>query len=1044
MSLNNSTNDRFDSNSQRTKNRRGDLQRVELTTKIEPAPHRANQTLRTIVPSLLVALGGAGGQVLSRLKKYLEDQGTDSYTRCVVIDTDENAQAGAEGCPSFSDEEFVWVKTQRVQNIVQNPKSHRVIIERLGLNSADKLAFHERLINEGIEQAGQVRPFGSMAFESNYTAVQSALRNGISFLNGAHSDLEKQLESDNRVVIRRHMTVYVLFSNAGGTGSSMAIETMAMLREMTKQLSVEIVGVMVMPSAFDSVMAGRPEQEVRIRANAFATMQELNAFREGIGASYGVKLGPDERNGLVVPAGLFNQLFVVGRYMADGRDLRTPEAVIDTAALSLAAEIGTEIGDRIEADDANQATLRSLTPDPMTGKARDLSTFSATALALPAERIARSCSARSAYEFVRARALGKETDPGSMDQYVETWIAQPLAGEPVELKAASLATLLRRSVVPNPNVLTRGLYQVVSGTQRVHYKDSVFPQHFNRLTQNFKETLLPGFEAKLSDYSSDLIDDLTSALDTQVEKLTRDAGWRATESFCRSLIQLFESTTEVLATESDADSERAKASFMRAKEFLTPMLTFFGSFGTSRKKQNLVAEHLQTAMVAALDGEAKLLAQRVLHALSGQVGKHLRVAEDAIEGASRCLSQAQAAYDDARAGRRVTTNSEAEIDVSTPATDQELFNAYRLDNATILERLSASLGASPSQALRMVATDPAIFASLMEKLRFHFLDRFEGVSVVDVLADQLADPQTEQKAQARIRSAVQGCQPLWRAESGQVGVEFADTMIVGLPESSVSIKRERVADALMEAATHRIHPNGQYNGSATQVTSGDVHRIYVIRRTHGGCLHYLPEVIECQSAFDQWTRTGGHPVHIFNSDTVLRMPAIIPNSDMAEGEMAFSLALAYGWIANRGPHWYWNLATGDVDSGRLVSRLISHWDGVAFHGQRLAIKDGALATFVGTGRLAYEGRDDMVPADKLGQGMDNAVRTFCRNEKMTGLVSATFDDMRAAAGDVRVADELEGYIVSLKSRIRSSDQNFELTMRMIGVLSHQLTELRRN
>jgi hypothetical protein len=1023
--------------------RRRKQPRGEFADAYEEAPHRANLTLRTIVPTLVVALGGAGGQMASWVKKHLENQGTDSYARFVAIDTDESAQAGADGCPSFSDEEFVHVNTSRVGNIIQNPKLHRTIVDRAGLDEGEKLAFHQRLLNEGIEQAGQVRSFGNMAMLSNFAMVQSALRSAIAHLNGTYSDLEKQLQSENRVLVRRHMTVYVLFSNAGGTGSSMATETMALLRKLTAQLSVEIVGVMVMPSAFDSVMTGRPDQELRIRANALATMQELNAFREGFGTSHGIKLGPDERNEMTVPAGLFNQLFAVGRYMADGRDLRTQDAVIHSAALNLAAEIGTEIADRIEADDANQATLRGLTPDPMSGKSRYLSTFGATALALPVERMARSAAASSVDEFLRERVLGRESSAAVFDRCAETWVAQPLEGEPLELKAASLAGLLRRHVLPNPAVLTRGLYRVVSGTQRVHFRNSQFTQHFGQLRQHFQESLLPGYELRLTEYTNELIGELITAFAKHVSKLGRDLGWRTAEGFCQSLDGVFAKASEVLTLESDRDYELAKASFSKAQESVTTISSFWRSLGTSRKRQSFGAERLQTAMVAAVEGVAKLQAQRVFNALRGEIATHRKGAERVVQGAERCLNLAQAAYDDARAGRRLTTNSQAEIDVSTPATDRELFQKHRPDNAAILDRFSAFLKMPPSKALTSLVTDPAVFEALLENLRSHFLDRFASVSVVDVLAEQLADPATEQNAMARIRQAVLGCQPLWRAESGQIGVEFADTMIIGIPESSVTVKRDRVAKALMDAATHRIHPNGQYNGSASQVTSGDAHRIYVIRRTHGACLHYLPEVKECQSAVDQWNRSGGHPVHIFNTGIVANMPGIIPNSDVDDGELAFALGLAYGWIANRGPHWYWNLAVDSGNNGRLVSRLKSHWDGVAFQNQRLALQKGALETFVGTGRLTYEERDDMVSSDKLGQGMDKALQAVCNNGEMIELIIDSVDEMRAAAGDVPVAAELEAYVGVVKKRTRSSDQNYDLIMGMVGMLLQQLTSWRR-
>ena len=353
-------------------------------------------------------------------------------------------QSGAAGCPSFADHEFVHVKTGRVRNVIENPTAHKLIVERTGIDDPDQAAFHERLIHEGTAQAGQVRSFGYLALLSDFTSVKTALKNAISSLNGVYSSLEKQLGSNNRILVRRRMTIFVVFSNAGGTASSMALAVMAILRALTKGMPVEIVAVMIMPSTFDSVMDGKPEQAVRIGATAFATMLELDAARDGFFNRQQILIGPDDRNETSVPAGLFNQLFVAGRYLADGRDLQTPEAVYDAVALHLAAVIGTEISDRVEAEDANQATLRGLTPDPMTGRSRYVSAMAAQALALPVGRIAKHCASRQLIDFINQAVVGDSIAQDSIDAQRDGWMSQPLANDPVAIDARELPAVAGR------------------------------------------------------------------------------------------------------------------------------------------------------------------------------------------------------------------------------------------------------------------------------------------------------------------------------------------------------------------------------------------------------------------------------------------------------------------------------------------------------------------------------------------------------------------------------------------------------------------------
>ncbi len=995
--------------------------------------------IRTVQPALVIALGGSAGNVASRLKGHLANQETDNFAAIRVFDTDETARAGADGCPGFTDGEFVHLRTGRVKNIIQHPKSHEFISQRTGMTESGRAAFHEQLLNEGVEQAGQVRSYGHASFEADFQNAKSAIQSGLSFLKGAHSELVKQLECKNRLIIRQKMTVYVIFSNAGGTGSSMALETMALLRSLTSQLSVNLVGVMIMPSAFDTVVVGRRDQEVRIRANAYATMQELEWFRAGAGTQHNIKLGPDQRNALEVPAGLFNQMFVAGRYTADGRDLATPDAVVDTVALHLAAEIGTEISDRIEADDANEATLRGLTPDPLTGKSRFVSTLGATALSFPVGRIAKSCAARAAHAFVQNRVLGVKLDPKVVKKEAEAWAAQPLAGEAISLNADDLPRALRRYVLPNANTVIRPLFKVVNGNQRIHFRNSAFPAIAQKVTQDFQEIRLPEYEARLAEFGNSLLEDAKKSLNSRINQIAQQKGWRAAEAFCKTLADGFDSVGERLAEEADEDYARAKNAFARAKESVTPLIRWYKAWFRSRKRQNQVAQQLQQAMTAAVDGMTKLTAQRILTKLQTSVAKQKRIAADAVAGASRCMSKAKSLFDDARAGRSVTVDSLAEIDVSTPAMDAELFHQFRLDNDVILKQLRESFGKSLASVLRMVAIETEVFDALLTSMDDYFAGQLADVSVVDVLAAQLANESTSTDAEARIRQAVIGCQSLWQAESSQLGVSFSDSMIAGIPESGVSKNREAVVNSIMAAAAGRIHPNGQYQGTASHVVSGDIHRIYVIRRTHGGCLHYLPEVADCEAAYKQWINSGGHPVHIFNSEIVAKMPPIMPSSD-EDGERAFAIGLAYGWIANRGPHWYWNLTKEAAN--KLVCRLNSHWNGIAFQNNAYAAAaDGALDAFVQTGKLSYSEREDMIVTEKLGQGMDNAQREVCDNGEMIELVFDAFNDLRAVAGDARVAAELNAYAEDLKQRTKSTDQNFERITRMAELLARQVAEL---
>ena len=92
----------------------------------------------------------------------------------------------------------------------------------------------------------------------------------------------------------------------------------------------------------------------------------------------------------------------------------------------------------------------------------------------------------------------------------------------------------------------------------------------------------------------------------------------------------------------------------------------------------------------------------------------------------------------------------------------------------------------------------------------------------------------------------------------------------------------------------------------------------------------------------------------------------------------------------------------------------------------------------------FECRKDIVRDDLIAKGMENARESVVDNGEMIETVLEWFDDFRSAIGEIRIADELEGYVKALSTRTRSTDTNFELVLEMVEVLKQQIAELRNN
>jgi hypothetical protein len=117
---------------------------------------------------------------------------------------------------------------------------------------------------------------------------------------------------------------------------------------------------------------------------------------------------------------------------------------------------------------------------------------------------------------------------------------------------------------------------------------------------------------------------------------------------------------------------------------------------------------------------------------------------------------------------------------------------------------------------------------------------------------------------------------MWQADPGQIGVEFSDTLIIGLPPSENPGSDQLIRRMLKEAATGQSNPNAQYQAVPQFVDITDQSRIYILRMTIGACWHYLREMRTAERSYNEWNRIGSHSVHIFSRSVVSKMSRLIP------------------------------------------------------------------------------------------------------------------------------------------------------------------------
>ncbi|MBL8889811.1 MAG: hypothetical protein JNL67_07510 [Planctomycetaceae bacterium] len=1012
--------------------------RINANGKPQKSP-RPVHTATTIQPTGLIYLGGTGAMIGSQVDKLLTQQKSDAFYRSLVIETEDASQSGATNGQPFAENSFLHAEPRRVKTVLDFPERHQMMCSHVGLDDADSLHFHRSLINDDLQHAGQVRSFGYLASATTFVAIRGALKSLIAELQGAMATLHAQLDRERQIKFRNRLCFHIVFSASGGTGSSMALLVASLIRELTKETPCEITAYVLLPSAFDGVLGNKPEQLHRIRANCYGTIAELEAARLGLYVRENTRLGISPDSSVSIPANVFNEVFVAGRKQANGKDLGSLEAVHSTVAMHLAGVIGTEIADRIVADEQNEKSLKRLVPDPLTKLPRHVGSIGGQALALDIDRMAEHCATRQVRALLEL-ALGTESSK-EVTTKVQAYLAKPLATTSMTVRTDSIINLLLKSVAVPAETINRNVFRAVAGSSRLHYRNRKFVPRVRDAQQHFMQTQLPAAEAKLNEIVATLSQQLQSSLVQTVNAIGEALGFVAMLQFCQDLSKHLESMLTGLPASAESELARSKAQAQKLAEMMVALSGWWSGLFTSKSKQIQVANLLTTTISAATNHQVHLATHRLLTLLLSQVTGLKQSAEQLVNATRSYHTKARESGLQTRAGQRLTTDYLSELDLSTVELDKRFYAQNHLASDAFQGLVAESLEVAPGKAMRVLVADKKNYETALELAREHFRDRAGELSVVDVLAELLLDPQTESNTMTRLRHLLENLQPLWSAESGQVGVEYCDQVLIGLPAANVPHNREIVVNAIRNIGSRRIHADGQYNGEIQIVTTGDLRRVYGIRRTSGASWYYLNEIREAKQCYDSWNESGRPSVHIFNAELVAKMGTLLPKAGASDGELAFAVGLAYGWIAGRGSHYYFNLQSLDKDPNTLVCPLTSQWNGLAFNQFQLNTECRSVQSVIERKKLMYECQS--VPDEDLhlGRGLAESLATLLAQPEQVKTLLEAFDAVRTAAGDLCVLEDLESYVAQVKKRTRPTDADFGLIQKMLERLFHQIAEL---
>lgn len=229
---------------------------------------------KSMVPTVLVGVGGTGHEVLSRVRRLIEETygnlNNFPIISFLVIDTDKDYKVTnptAAGL-SFKDNEKHWasVAGREARNMMSNMGNFPWI---------DRWFPRELERNLGALEAGagQIRACGRFAFFCNYHAIQQKFNEACQRIKGKENFM---LDRYGIKVSTTGLNVFLTGSISGGTGSGMLIDIGYCIRHWLRgEASPLVTAIVPMPNAFAGINVGD-----RVLANGYAALMELSYFSD--------------------------------------------------------------------------------------------------------------------------------------------------------------------------------------------------------------------------------------------------------------------------------------------------------------------------------------------------------------------------------------------------------------------------------------------------------------------------------------------------------------------------------------------------------------------------------------------------------------------------------------------------------------------------------------------------------------------------------------------------------------------------------------------
>lgn len=353
-----------------------------------PVSAEQEQRLRGVSRSLLIAVGGTGHKILldvrqRLLQKYgsLDKLPIVSY---LLIDTD---QAIFGKNPNYSD----------AANLDNADKIHASVygVEQLRRNLREYPHLRDwldpRTLSGDIHQgAGAVRARGRLAYFWNYDTIARRIEEEYAEIT---KDSSKAAAIKNGLQVSEGVTVYILGSLLGGTGSGMFLDLAYTVKDLLKsQRMLEVVGIFSIPPNSTAVAVDN-------RPNAYASLLELNHYTD-VSTTFTAQYRPDQpgvNNGEGNADPPFRYTYLVDT-SSPKANLGSVDKLVEMVGHSIFLDLTSEFQRQKKSNRDNFDQFLTV-PDDL-GCPQNYMSLGLAAIHFPKDKVVQACSSRLARQII--------------------------------------------------------------------------------------------------------------------------------------------------------------------------------------------------------------------------------------------------------------------------------------------------------------------------------------------------------------------------------------------------------------------------------------------------------------------------------------------------------------------------------------------------------------------------------------------------------------------------------------------------------------------